>query len=128
MKPDGATSARIARMRARASRRLDDGSEPIWLATLGDFTLPLPNFRWRREALDLHDSNHLTTGYGFSAAEECRLASWELGARCYTSIWARLLCLLLMVLGLVAGPRAIVAAFRAGQRSRAAPAASARNS
>jgi len=65
---------------------LDSGDEPIWLAKLGDFIVPLPNFRWRRESLAQHDENHMRTGYGFNAAEECRLASWELGSRCYDSV------------------------------------------
>ncbi len=118
MQPSPELGTALERLRSDPARRLDDGKGPIWLATLGQLVLPLPNFRWRREALDIHDTNHLLTGFGFSAADECRLASWELGARCYSSIWARLLCLFLLMVGVLMGPRAVLAAFRAGRKHR----------
>lgn len=98
--------------------RLDTGEERVWLARLGDLVLPLPNFRWRREALALHDRNHELTGYGFSAADECRLAAWELGSRCYDHWGARLLCRFLVVAGMLYGPRSIVAAYKDGRSYR----------
>lgn len=97
---------------------LDTGEESVWLARLGDLVLPLPNFRWRREALARHDANHELTGYGFSAAEECRLAAWELGSRCYEHWGARHLCRFLCVAGMLYGPCSILVAYRAGQRYR----------
>lgn len=99
--------------------KLDRGDELIWLAKLGDFILPLPNFRWRREALALHDENHAETGYGFSAAEECRLATWELASGCYASIYAKGLCAGLMIIGLAFGPADIFRAYRRGGQARA---------
>jgi ubiquinone biosynthesis protein Coq4 len=110
-------AARIARLRTAHPAALDRGSERIWMARLGDITMPLPNFRWRREALDLHDANHLLTGFDFSAAGECRLAAWELGRGCYSSRYARGLCLALLATGLLFGPLAIVRAWRAGRKA-----------
>ena len=100
---------------------LDTGEESVWFARLGDLVLPLPNFRWRREALALHDRNHERTGYGFSAADECRLAAWELGSRCYDHWGARLLCRFLLVAGMLYGPRSMIAAYREGRSCRAVP-------
>jgi hypothetical protein len=110
-------AARIASLRAAHPASLDRGSERVWMARLGDIAMPLPNFRWRREALDLHDANHLLTGFDFSAAGECRLAAWELGRGCYRSRFARGLCLALLVTGLLFGPIAIVRAWRAGRQA-----------
>lgn len=112
-------AANIERMRAFHPDALDRGSERIWMARLGDIALPLPNFRWRREALDLHDANHLTTGFDFSPAGECRLAAWELGRGCYASRYARGLCLALLVIGLAFGPLAVARAWRAGRQAAA---------
>ena len=101
----------------RQRYRLDTGDERVWLARLGDLVLPLPNFRWRREALAQHDRNHALTGYGFSARDECRLAAWELGRGCYDHWGARLLCRFLLVAGMLYGPQSMIAAYREGQRS-----------
>jgi hypothetical protein len=100
--------------------RLDNGlnpheaDSPIWLATLGSFIMPLPNFKWRREAIDQHDMHHMMTGYSTSVSGELCLASWELGAKCYTSIWARSLWVFLMVLGLLTQPRQTLKAYKVG--------------
>lgn len=112
-------SAKVAKLRATHPAGLDNGGGRIWMARLGDIVMPLPNFRWRREALDLHDANHLTTGYDFSPAGECRLAAWELGRGCYQSRFARALCLALLVTGLVFGPRKIARAWWAGRNAAA---------
>lgn len=111
----------IAQLRADHPARLDHGTGPIWMATLGDLVLPLPNYRWRREALARHDANHLLTGYGFTAAEECRLAAWELGAGCYASPFARMLCALLLIPGVILGPWQLIKAYRAGRRHAISP-------
>lgn len=86
------------------------------MARLGDLVLPLPNFRWRREALAQHDRNHALTGYGFSARDECRLAAWEMGSGCYDHWGARLLCGFLFVAGMIYGPEAMIDAYRKGRR------------
>lgn len=107
----------VARLRASHPAGLDRGSGRIWMAQLGDLVVPLPNFAWRREALDLHDANHLRTGYDFSPVGECRLAAWELGRDCYRSRYARALCLVLLAIGMIFGPVAIVEAWRNGRRA-----------
>lgn len=105
--------------------RLQNGLNPkeaesaIWLAQLGGFIVPLPNFKWRRAAIDRHDMHHIKTGYSTSVSGELCLASWELGAKCYASFWARTLCAFLMTLGLITQPRKVLRAFRAGQGASA---------
>lgn len=112
----GELAEQVARLRASNPAGLDKGTGHTWMAQLGDLVLPLPNFAWRREALDLHDANHLTTGYDFSPAGECRLAAWELGCGCYRSLFACALCLALLVVGMVFGPVAILKALRRGRQ------------
>lgn len=89
----------------------------IWLAQLGGLIVPLPNFRWRRAIIAAHDSHHLLTGYEPTLEGELAVAAWEVGARSYTDPRARLLCIVLAMLGLMVCRRATIAAFRAG-RSR----------
>ncbi len=101
----------------RNAHRLDPHPEQrrIWLAQLGDLIVPLPNFRWRREIIAAHDAHHLITGYPPTLEGELLVAAWELGARCYRDPRARLLCALLMGLGLIVMPKATLRAFRAGR-------------
>lgn len=93
----------------------NESDSPIWLATLGSFIMPLPNFKWRRAAIDRHDMHHMMTGYDTTLSGELCLASWELGAKCYASFWARFLCAFLMGLGLLSQPRQIFEAYKTGK-------------
>lgn len=38
--------------------------------------LTLPNFKWRRAALPIHDVRHVLTGYGCTPAGELETAAW----------------------------------------------------
>lgn len=89
---------------------------PVWLAQLGGLIIPLPNFRWRRAIIDLHDAHHLQTGYPPTIAGELLVAAWELGAACYRDWRARTLCALLLALGMAVQPRPTWRAFQAGRR------------
>ena len=57
----------------------DDAENARWFyARLGFIKLPVPNLRQRREAIWLHDLNHLLTGYDTSWTSEGEIAAWEL--------------------------------------------------
>jgi len=107
--------ARLIQFRRENGLRVSGGESRIWLATLGSLIIPLPNFKWRREAIDQHDIHHMMTGYPVTASGELCLAAWEVGVRCYANFWARGLCHFLMGLGLVSQPRKTLNAFRAGR-------------
>ena len=104
--------------------RLENGLDPdpeharLWLAQLGRTIVPLPNFSWRRAAITLHDANHLRTGYATDFTGELRLAAWEMGRRCYVSLYARALCLMLTSIGLIADYRQTIRAYKAGCAAR----------
>jgi hypothetical protein len=98
----------------------DDESKRIWWATFGKLVVPLPNFSWRREALAQHDMHHIITGYNLDARGEVCVASWELGVGCYSSIWARSLCISLFLVGIFLTPRRCWSAFQRGRNDKAA--------
>lgn len=110
---------RSAVMLFRRSRGLadDEASRRIWLATLGQLIVPLPNFDWRREILARNDVHHLLTGFDTTVGGELSVAAWELGVGCYASPWARLLCVGLLITGLIVQPRQTINAYRHGRRS-----------
>jgi hypothetical protein len=105
--------------RVRNGLRVDDERKRIWWATFGRLVVPLPNFRWRREALAQHDMNHIITGYNLDARGELCVASWELGVGCYPNIWARSLCMSLFLLGIVCMPYTCWRAFQRGRKDKA---------
>ncbi len=87
----------------------------VWMAQLGSYIFPLPNFIWRREIINRHDAHHMLTGYPTTASGELSLASWELGARCYRDARAVALCGFLAGLGLLCQPRLTIRAFKKGR-------------
>jgi hypothetical protein len=97
-------TSRILEFRRQHELCLHEELGPVWWATLGSVVLPLPNFRWRRDAIPIHDYNHILTGYGLDVSGELSIAAWELGVQCYRSRWARALCIFLAILGLIYQP------------------------
>lgn len=108
----------LVRFRRENGLRGDEEGRRIWLATLGTLILPLPNFRWRREIVAMHDAHHLITGYPVTVEGEFYVAAWEFGIGCYASRWARMLCTCLMACGLMSQPRQAMSAYRKGRGLR----------
>jgi hypothetical protein len=63
-----------------------------WLVRAGDWALPLPNFAWRRRAIDAHDVHHLLTGYPCTVEGELLIAAWEFGAGRFPHWGATVFC------------------------------------
>jgi hypothetical protein len=108
--------AHTTQFRRTRGLNVDEEHSRIWLATLGGLIVPLPNFRWRREILAQHDFHHIITGFELTLFGELSLAAWELGVRCYTSAWARLLCGGLTLIGLIVQPVATLKAYYCGRQ------------
>jgi hypothetical protein len=89
-----------------------------WIVRADLAALPLPNFAWRRRAIDAHDVHHLLTGYPCTVEGELLIAAWEWGAGRYPHWGATLFCGPLVLAGLLYMPRRTVAAWRRGRRSR----------
>jgi hypothetical protein len=82
-----------------------------------DLKAHLPNFKWRRRALPIHDLHHVITGYEFSPLGEFEMSAWEFAAGRYPHVLSTLFCLPLVSMGAVVIPRRTFAAFVRGRKS-----------
>ena len=99
---------------------VDEDSRMVWMAQLGHFVFPLPNFRWRRELINRHDAHHLICSRSVTAYDELELATWELGAGCFKDWRAKSLCGMLAFCGLCVQPKTTYRAYKRGQSQRGA--------
>jgi hypothetical protein len=88
-----------------------------WTCRIGPIVLCLPNFGWRRKAIEAHDLHHVLTGYPCTMAGERRMAAWEFGAGRMPHWAASGFCLPLVLAGMFREPRTIFSAFAAGRLS-----------
>jgi hypothetical protein len=88
---------------------------PTWPFTIGPVTIPMPNFSWRRAAIQRHDLHHMMTGYPFTMGGEFQVATWEFAAGRYPHWGATLLLLPLVAIGMFWSPTAIWRAFVKGR-------------
>jgi ubiquinone biosynthesis protein Coq4 len=96
----------------------DEREARWWIVRADPAAFPLPNFAWRRRAIDAHDVHHLLTGYPCTVEGELLIAAWEWGAGRYPHWGATLFCGPLVLAGLLYMPHRILAAWRRGRRSR----------
>ncbi len=110
-------SASDALTRVREAWGLDPtyDTTPTWPFTIGPITVPMPNFSWRRAAIQRHDIHHILTGYPFNMRGEFQVATWEFAAGRYPHWGATLLLLPLVTMGLLWSPAAIWRAFVKGR-------------
>lgn len=85
---------------------------------LGAVFIPLPNIKARVAAVKIHDIHHVITGYRADWKGEVEIAGWELAGGCGPYWVAWLLNMGSFTIGLILYPRALVAAFQRGRRSR----------
>ena len=102
----------------RKANGVDCDASPTWTCDVGPLRLRLPNFRWRREAIPLHDLHHILTGYPCSMRGEFQMAAWEFAAGRFPHPAATLFCLPLVTAGMLWSPSSMWAAFRSGRRAR----------
>jgi hypothetical protein len=96
----------------------DEAARASWTCRLGPLTVRLPNFAWRRRAIEAHDLHHVLTGTPCTMRGEFEMAAWEFGAGGMPHWAAAAFCLPLVLAGAVAAPRPTWRAFIAGRRSR----------
>lgn len=103
----------------RAAHGIDGtyDATPTWPFRIGALTLPVPNFSWRRAAIQRHDLHHILNGFPFNMRGEFQVATWEFAAGRYPHLGASLLLLPLVFLGMLWSPRAIWRAFMKGRRA-----------
>ncbi|HEY6814333.1 MAG TPA: hypothetical protein VI168_02220 [Croceibacterium sp.] len=102
--------------RYREEHGLEPGDASHWLCRIGPLHVRLPNFEWRRRAVDAHDRHHMITGYPLTIAGEIQVAAWEWGAGRYPDWRATLMCGSLVLLGAAAMPRRTLRAYLYGRQ------------
>lgn len=108
----------LAEFRKENGLDLTPAMSPFWRCRVGPVKLVFPNFRWRREAIVLHDIHHVLTGYSCSMRGEFQLATWEFAAGRFPHPAATLFCLPLVVAGICWSPRSIWRAYLDGRCSQ----------
>ena len=107
----------LARLRAQHGIDGTYDATRSWPFRIGPVTLSVPNFSWRRAAIQRHDLHHILNGFPFNMRGEFQVATWEFAAGRYPHLGASLLLLPLVVLGLIWSRRAIWRAFMMGRRA-----------
>lgn len=113
MYPDGGALETL-----RRDHDLERPDAPHWSFRAGPFRVRLPNFAWRRAAIDAHDLHHVMTGYPLTLTGEIQLAAWEWGAGRYPDWRATLFCSPLIVAGMIALPLRTWRAYRKGTQTK----------
>ena len=116
-KPEPTLGEALAQYRREHGLPADEAARASWTCRVGPVVLCLPNFDWRRKAIEAHDLHHVLTGYSCTMAGECRMAAWEFGAGRMPHWAASGFCLPLVLAGVLREPRTIFFAFAAGRRS-----------
>ncbi len=84
----------------------------------GPLPLYFPNAEGRRRAVRFHDLHHIVTGYQTDWTGEAEIAGYEIGGGCGPFVWAWILNLQALVIGLVLAPRAVFHGFLRGRHAR----------
>jgi hypothetical protein len=111
-------TAWLARLRAQHGIDGTYDATRTWPFRIGPLTIAVPNFSWRRAAIQRHDLHHILNGFPFNMRGEFQVATWEFAAGRYPHPGASLLLLPLVMLGMLWSPRAIWRAFMKGRRAR----------
>jgi hypothetical protein len=106
----------LARLRAQHGIDGSYDATRTWPFRLGPLRFTVPNFSWRRAAIQRHDLHHILNGFPFNMRGEFQVATWEFAAGRYPHRGASLLLLPLVMLGLFWSPRAIWRAFMKGRK------------
>ncbi len=114
-------SLREARERyfRRAGFSAETYVEPCLHLPVGKLVVRLPNLKARRDAVRVHDLNHILGGFGTDWLGEAMVGGFELGmgAGHYWIGW--MLDASALTIGLVRAPRAVLGAFARGRAARA---------
>lgn len=105
-------------IRQEIARQAGDHASAWWRPLERIAWLRLPNWRWRRAAIAVHDVHHVLTGYPLTPRGEMQMAAWEFAAGRYRHPGATAFCLPLVGLGAMAYPVCTFQAFVSGRRSR----------
>jgi hypothetical protein len=116
---DDAMSMGAARQRYFDANGFDGAYSERWVKLkAGPIAFYFPNAEGRRRAVKFHDLHHIATGYQTDWTGEAEIGGFEIGGGCGPFVWAWMLNLQAMFLGLLMAPRALFHAFVRGRHSR----------
>ncbi|HSP99477.1 MAG TPA: hypothetical protein VL049_19825 [Candidatus Dormibacteraeota bacterium] len=114
---DGMTMG-AARQRYFDANGFDGAYAERWVKLkAGPIPIYFPNAEGRRRAVRFHDLHHIATGYQTDWTGEAEIGGFEIGGGCGPFIWAWMLNLQAMALGLFMAPRALFRAFVRGRHA-----------
>jgi hypothetical protein len=115
---DGMTMG-AARQRYFDANGFDGAYSERWVKLkAGPINLYFPNAEGRRRAVRFHDLHHIATGYQTDWTGEAEIGGFEVGGGCGPFVWAWMLNLQAMALGVLMAPRAVFRAFVRGRHAR----------
>ena len=83
---------------------------------LGAISIPFPNLKQRRDAIQLHDLHHMLTGYDTTWVGEGEVAAWEMASGFTRRHWVGYLYApITFVIGFFTSPKRVIAAYRRGK-------------
>ena len=114
---DGMTMG-SARQRYFDANGFDGAYSERWVKLkAGPIPLYFPNAKGRRRAVKFHDLHHIATGYQTDWTGEAEIGGFEIGGGCGPFVWAWILNLQAMAVGLLVAPRALFRAFVRGRHA-----------
>jgi hypothetical protein len=114
---DGMTMG-AARQRYFDANGFDGAYAERWVKLkAGPIPLYFPNAKGRRRAVKFHDLHHIATGYQTDWTGEAEIGGFEIGGGCGPFVWAWILNLQAMAIGLVVAPLALFRAFVRGRHA-----------
>lgn len=115
---DLSVSDALAKLRCSNVLLASPADAEKWSFNTGPVVITLPNFSWRRRAIDRHDLHHVLINQPCNLKGECQVATWEFAAGAYPSIWPQLFCLPLVAAGFIISPTRTWQTFKSGRRQR----------
>lgn len=114
---DGMTMG-AARQRYFAANGFDGAYSERWVKLkAGPIPIYFPNADGRRRAVKFHDLHHIATGYQTDWTGEAEIGGFEIGGGCGPFVWAWILNLQALAIGLFMAPRAVFRGFVRGRHA-----------
>ena len=115
---DDAMTMGAARQRYFDDNGFDGAYSERWVKLkAGPVPIYFPNAEGRKRAVRYHDLHHIAAGYQTDWTGEAEIGAYEIGGGCGPFVWAWMLNLQAMAVGLVLAPRALFRAFVRGRHS-----------
>ena len=114
---DGLTMG-AARQRYFDANGFDGAYSERWVKLkAGPVPLYFPNAEGRKRAVKFHDLHHIAAGYQTDWTGEAEIGAYEIGGGCGPFVWAWMLNLQAMAVGLFLAPRPLFRAFVRGRHA-----------